>query len=424
MSDRTPLVNNNQHSRYNDDEETEQIYEGELISLSKPMRYTIYAAAGILSIVALYFFVFYLPNQFVPQAVELKDINKVEKMNIELIPVNEKVAKSWSNSDSSQDNDYAYDMHINEDYESLDKDTNSYNLDDFEDGEGINSSKKRSPKKVERIIMIGDIHGHYIELEKLLKKIKFNVKTDHLLVLGDFISKGPDSFKVLEYLSRNNIDCILGNHEYLAIQNYVQFHNLDLPGFINPDKRHQDKYLNTLGKFNDDPEFLMAKKFEPKHIKYINKCPIMKTIDDVPFYSKKAGKDIFEGVETQETRNGAAVHAGLRWDLSIYDQDPLENLNMRVLIGPNFNESSEEPSTPNSVSWAKIWNQHQNELPSASSKVVYYGHDARKGLNLKSFSKGMDSGCDRGDKLLAIISWKEIVDNKVIYKEKVEQVSC
>ena len=61
--------------------------------------------------------------------------------------------------------------------------------------------------------------------------------------------------------------------------------------------------------------------------------------------------------------------------------------------------------------------------------VVYYGHDARRGLNLKQYTKGLDSGCDRGDKLTAMVVWAELSRSKkgshqIVYKEEPVQIHC
>jgi serine/threonine protein phosphatase 1 len=50
---------------------------------------------------------------------------------------------------------------------------------------------------------------------------------DHLIFLGDFINKGPESKKVLDYLiklqgSGFNISAVLGNHEKLLLDMYYQ----------------------------------------------------------------------------------------------------------------------------------------------------------------------------------------------------------
>lgn len=70
------------------------------------------------------------------------------------------------------------------------------------------------------IYAIGDIHGCYEKLVTLLDKIRkqFDLKSDTLLFLGDYIDRGPDSFRVTEYLIdlKKQIPGIVflkGNHE-------------------------------------------------------------------------------------------------------------------------------------------------------------------------------------------------------------------
>lgn len=376
------------------EEETEE-YEYEDFELNKPLKYTLIGGASFLCLVVLYVFTIYLPNHFIPQAADLRDIVKIDDTNVELIPINAPKGRSFF---------------------SVMKDK---------------ASKKSKAKPVDRIIMVGDIHGHFKEFEGLMKKIRFDHKRDHLLVLGDFITKGPDSMKVLEYLIDKKVDCILGNHEYSLLEDYAKFHNLDFPDIVNTVKDVTTKAngkhdaFKVEGGFNDDPEFLLAKKLQPKHIKYVNRCSLIKKLGDVPMYNKKIGKQIFDGISTETTRTGYAVHAGLRWDLDLVDQIPEEILTMRSLIPPFFNETTEDPHlVPGSISWAKHWNTYQKLLPKKESSIVYYGHDARKGLRLRNYAKGLDSGCDRGDDLLAMILWTEMTGPTLTYHEKVVQVSC
>ena len=71
-----------------------------------------------------------------------------------------------------------------------------------------------------RTILIGDIHGCYDEFIALLDKTKFNKDNDKLIILGDFIDKGPKSFEIIDYLAnlkkdmKDNLVIIEGNHEY------------------------------------------------------------------------------------------------------------------------------------------------------------------------------------------------------------------
>ena len=67
------------------------------------------------------------------------------------------------------------------------------------------------------IYVIGDVHGHYNELVKLINKLpnKFDSK---ICFVGDLIDRGPDSKKVVDLVKKYNYDCVLGNHEQMCIE--------------------------------------------------------------------------------------------------------------------------------------------------------------------------------------------------------------
>lgn len=62
---------------------------------------------------------------------------------------------------------------------------------------------------------IGDIQGCLPQLKCLLKKISFDKTQDTLWLAGDLINRGSDCLGTLRYLYklRNNIVCVLGNHD-------------------------------------------------------------------------------------------------------------------------------------------------------------------------------------------------------------------
>jgi serine/threonine protein phosphatase 1 len=71
------------------------------------------------------------------------------------------------------------------------------------------------------VFVIADIHGQY---EKLMKTFKINDirENDIVFFLGDFINKGPDNIKVLDFvLNRNNSYLLLGNHEETFIDHFL-----------------------------------------------------------------------------------------------------------------------------------------------------------------------------------------------------------
>ncbi|WP_052444784.1 metallophosphoesterase [Flammeovirga sp. OC4] len=79
-------------------------------------------------------------------------------------------------------------------------------------------SIKLNTKQYVRRFAIGDIHGCYKTFKYLLKeKIKVT-KDDIVFLLGDYIHKGPDSQKVIDYIQTLreegfHIYPIMGNHE-------------------------------------------------------------------------------------------------------------------------------------------------------------------------------------------------------------------
>jgi bis(5'-nucleosyl)-tetraphosphatase (symmetrical) len=63
---------------------------------------------------------------------------------------------------------------------------------------------------------IGDIHGCYFQLMRLLDKIRFCDVDDRLWFTGDFINRGPDGLAVLRFVSslqQNQPQVVLGNHD-------------------------------------------------------------------------------------------------------------------------------------------------------------------------------------------------------------------
>lgn len=62
---------------------------------------------------------------------------------------------------------------------------------------------------------IGDLHGCYRTLRRLLKKIEFAKSSDRLWFTGDLVNRGPRSLEVLEWAADHDwrIESVLGNHD-------------------------------------------------------------------------------------------------------------------------------------------------------------------------------------------------------------------
>ncbi len=67
--------------------------------------------------------------------------------------------------------------------------------------------------KFDRTIVVGDIHGCYVEFQELCRLVDFG-PGDALVSVGDFLDRGPDSWKAAAFFrDLPNAFSVLGNHE-------------------------------------------------------------------------------------------------------------------------------------------------------------------------------------------------------------------
>lgn len=76
-----------------------------------------------------------------------------------------------------------------------------------------------------RRLVVGDVHGCYLTLKKLVEKKIQLKKEDYLFFVGDFIDRGPDSAAVLDYVFEledkgYQIFPLRGNHEQMFLDDY------------------------------------------------------------------------------------------------------------------------------------------------------------------------------------------------------------
>jgi serine/threonine protein phosphatase 1 len=68
-----------------------------------------------------------------------------------------------------------------------------------------------------RDFFLGDLHGNFINLKKLLRKIKFVECRDRLFAVGDLIDRGDFSYECLNLLREPWFFSVLGNHEHFLL---------------------------------------------------------------------------------------------------------------------------------------------------------------------------------------------------------------
>lgn len=108
------------------------------------------------------------------------------------------------------------------------------------DGKGVTFLRKE--KKLTsgscRLLVMGDVHGQFEKMRRVLSLCNYSPEHDRLVLLGDYVDRGPDSRSVVAEVSRlTQVGAIAlyGNHEELmrrALQNRKQ-------GKLKPDDLEQ-----------------------------------------------------------------------------------------------------------------------------------------------------------------------------------------
>ncbi|KKY23243.1 putative ser thr protein phosphatase family [Diplodia seriata] len=229
----------------------------------------------------------------------------------------------------------------------------------------------------QRLVVVGDVHGCKSELVELLNKINFRPAADHLVLTGDIIAKGPDSKGVVDFARDVHASCVRGNHEdrMLLSRKAMKVAEQDMSA-----NSHlgEDEARNG----GNRKDKALAKQFDAKQIEWLEQCPVILKVGQI----KGMGEVL-------------VAHAGLVPGVDLDRQDPFQVMNMRSMDLDTKVPSAERDGTP----WWKYWNYYMRFIPQDQRSTVIYGHDAKTGLKIKEFSKGLDSGCVRGGKLTALV---------------------
>ena len=75
-----------------------------------------------------------------------------------------------------------------------------------------------------KTIIIGDVHGSFLQLTQLLDQVQLDCQRDRLIFLGDLMDRGPQSWEVFDLVRRLKLEmgerCMLikGNHEQMMLE--------------------------------------------------------------------------------------------------------------------------------------------------------------------------------------------------------------
>ncbi|KAJ6164509.1 Ser/Thr protein phosphatase family [Penicillium chermesinum] len=220
----------------------------------------------------------------------------------------------------------------------------------------------------------------------LLDQVEFSAKEgDHLIFTGDIINKGPDSSGVVDLAREKSASCVRGNHEdRILLLRHEMERTKALDGPQKGDKQiYSSKQLR---------ERELARSLSKKQVEWLEQCPVILNIGRIPTMGQVV-----------------VVHGGLVPGLELEEQDPASVMTMRTIDVDTHLPSPES----NGLSWAKMFDKHQSILfkslqtakedPLSRTITAVYGHDAKTGLKIRTYTKGLDSGCVKGGKLTALV---------------------
>ncbi|GIC89610.1 putative serine/threonine-protein phosphatase [Aspergillus udagawae] len=252
-----------------------------------------------------------------------------------------------------------------------------------------------------RLIFIGDVHGCKDELEFLLDEVSFDHDRDHLIFTGDMINKGPDSPGVVDLARQYAASCVRGNHEDRVL---LLRHDMEASNTLSPDSDGDISPELFFGL--KEKERAVARQLSNEQVQWLDACPVILNVGQIP-----------------ELGQVVVVHGGLVPGVDLDKQDPSSVMNMLTIDLDTHVPSS----TRHGTKWTKLFNKHQSLLysslkgsvpdPKSQVMTVIYGHDSKSSLSLKTYTKGLDSGCVKGGKLTAMV----VEDGG---KQSVIQVRC
>tara|TARA_Y200000002_G_scaffold189472_1_gene156351 strand:+ start:3059 stop:3874 length:816 start_codon:yes stop_codon:yes gene_type:complete len=252
--------------------------------------------------------------------------------------------------------------------------------------------------------VIGDIHGCFIELERLLEKMNFS-DTDQLVFLGDYVARGPDSLSVLRLIKDlKNATCILGNHDlHLLYAYYIAYLNNESVG----DFKLQPSFMDI---FNapDADNLLEWLRHRPLYHDIENHTFVHAGI--FPHWTQSEAKEYasevvreLQGPNFSEFFKQMYGNTPNYWSLNHDKTDRLRFITnaftrMRYIIKKqflDFDQTDNPADSPDLTPWY--------EMPRNDDLVIYFGHWASlQGKIHTQTVHSLDGGCVWGGTLMGM----------------------
>lgn len=176
------------------------------------------------------------------------------------------------------------------------------------------------------VAVIGDVHGCFFTLTKLIEDVEKEFPQAEIYLVGDLVDRGKHSCEVMDFVSENKIKFTAGNHDYM-FYHYFRFPH------------------STLAKawFNNGAEYTLMSyenRFERinEHLELIIKAPLFFNLEDC--FISHAGISIFYKNLINETvlNDASLLTEFLQEDIEtdfgvLWNRGPLLNLGKLQVVG-------------------------------------------------------------------------------------------
>jgi len=237
-----------------------------------------------------------------------------------------------------------------------------------------------------KTIIVGDIHACIDEFRLLLDDCGYDPDTTTLIVAGDFVNKGPDSVGTIRYVKSLGAYCVRGNHDDSALGHLIGTHlraKDDSYAYINQFTKEEVEWLSQMPYTISLPPSMNAivvhAGIEPFVELGKQKQQHMVTMRNLHVVTGEGGSNVLLATDS--------IDIGLPWAM-------LWGLKKDVIISVLTSDNPERRLK-------EAWENPENIDP--KTPHVYFGHDARRGLQQCHHATGLDTGCVYGRALTAVI---------------------
>jgi len=228
------------------------------------------------------------------------------------------------------------------------------------------------------VVIVGDVHGCLDELKELVELVKQKTKDEATFVfVGDLVNKGPYSSEVVQFVrSLPGAFCVRGNHDESVLAHALRYQK----GLGLPKSKNGFSYDYIAKLSNED-------------INWLQELPFTLALPSL---------------------NSLVVHAGLVPRLPLEQQSLFDAIMIRNVVDGKGSASGSQGEA-----WAPMW-----PSSSSSSPHIYFGHDAKRGLQQCAGATGLDTGCCYGKQLTAVILSRQNGDASCVLNKELVQVQA